>query len=105
MSAVAEDVHPRPAGSRIASCPSRFRRTHGGSSVFVDLDDIAAGVRAARKALETLRSPRNDRVCFGASLDQVTLCGLLVEERVEAIFPSATWIDLSHGGESRRRGR
>jgi hypothetical protein len=35
-------------------------------------------------------------MCVGASLHQVALCDLLVEERVEAAFAGATWVDLAH---------
>ena len=41
-------------------------------------------------------------VCVAASLDQVTLCDLLIEERVQTIFASATWVDLSHAAEFRK---
>lgn len=78
------DVPPTTWGSRIASRASRLRRAHRGGSIFVDLDDVTSGIWAAREALETLRSPQNDRVCFGAGLDQVPLFDLLVKERVEA---------------------
>ena len=44
-------------------------------------------------------------MCVGAALDQVTLCDLLVEERVEAIFATASRVDLSHGAEFGKRDR
>src|SRR5262245_61257410 len=60
----------------IASCASRLRRTHHGDSIFVDLDDVASGVCAAREAFEAFRSPENDRVGIGAGLDRVPLVDL-----------------------------
>ena len=38
----------------------------------------------------------------GASLDHVTLCDLLVEERIEADLPRAFPIDLTHEPEYRK---
>jgi hypothetical protein len=87
-----------------ASAASRLGGAHGGGSIFVDLDDPAAGVCAAGKAIETPRSPRNDCVRVSAGLDHVTLCNLPVEERVEAVFASASWVDLSHRAKFGKRG-
>jgi hypothetical protein len=72
----------------IALCSSRLRRTHRCDSIFVDLNDVASRVRAAREALEAFRSPENDRVGVAARLDHVALLDLLVEEHVEA-FPAS----------------
>ena len=88
----------------VASCPSRLRRTHRRDSIFVDLDDVASRVWAAREALEAFRSPENDRVGVAAGLDHVALFNLLVEERVEAVPASAERIDLTHQREYRKCG-
>jgi hypothetical protein len=83
---------------------SRLRGTHRRDSIFVDLNDVASRVWAPREALETSRSPENDRVGVAAGLDDVALFDLLVEERVEAVPTSPERVDLSHGREYRRRG-
>jgi hypothetical protein len=93
---------PASGGSRIASGASRLCRPHCGDPVFVDLDDVAAGVCAAREPFEAFRSPEDDRVGVGAGLDLVPLFELPVEERVQP-FPAGTeGIDLAHGREYRK---
>lgn len=101
---MAQDVDHTLAAHGIASRASRLGWPHLGDSIFVDLDRVASGVCAARKAFEPFRSPRNDRVGVGAGLDRVTLFDLLLEERVEAIFASPQGVDLSQGREYRKRG-
>jgi hypothetical protein len=77
---------PSPSdGSRIASCASRLCRTHRRASIFVYFSYVTSGVCAARKAFETFRASRDDRVGVGAGLDHVTLFDLLVKERVEGL--------------------
>jgi hypothetical protein len=66
-------------------CASRLRGTHRRDSIFVDLNDVASRVWAAREALEAFRSPENDRVRVAAGLDCIALFDLLVEEGLEAI--------------------
>lgn len=88
--------------SRIASGASRLCRPHCGDPVFVDLDDVAAGVRAARKSLEALRSPEDDRVGVGAGLNRVPLFELSVEERVQPAPARTEGIDLAHAREYRK---
>ena len=95
MLGVAEDSHRAPAAD-VPSCASRFRRTHRRDSIFVDLNDVASRVLAAREALEASRSPENDRVSVAAGLDHVALFDLLVEERVEAVPARPERIDLTH---------
>src|SRR3954453_19163656 len=75
----------RSGGSRIASRASRLRGPHRGSSVFVDLDHVASGVRSTREPFEAFRAPEDDRVGVCAGLDCAALLDLLVEERVEAV--------------------
>jgi hypothetical protein len=70
---------------RLPLCASRLRGAHRRNSILVDLNDVASRVWAAREALETFRSPENDRVGVAAGLDHVALFDLLVEERVEAV--------------------
>jgi len=89
-------------GSRIASGASRLCRPHCGDPVFVHLDDVAAGVCAARKPFEAFRSPEDDRVGVGAGLDLVPLFELPVEERVQPVPAGTEWIDLAHGREYRK---
>src|SRR6476646_426881 len=84
---------------------ARLRRTHRRCSGFVDLDHVAAGVRAAREAFEAFGAPRDDRVGVGPRLDHVPLFLLLVEERVEAVPPSTGCVDLAHRREYRKIGR
>ena len=80
---------------------SRLRRTHRRTSIFVDFNHVPSGVCAARKAFETFRASRDDRVSVGAGLDHVTLFDLLVEEGVEAVSARAEGIDLTHEAEYR----
>jgi hypothetical protein len=90
---------PASGGSRIASGASRLCRPHCGDPVFVDLDDVAAGVCAAREPFEAFRSPEDDRVGVGAGLDLVPLFELPVEERVQPVPAGTEGIDLAHGRE------
>ena len=75
---------------------TRLCRTHRRASILVDFNHVPSGVCAARKALETFRASRDDRVGVGAGLDHVTLFDLLVEEGVEAAPARAEGIDLTH---------
>jgi hypothetical protein len=93
---------PASGGSRIASGASRLCRPHCGDPVFVDLDDVAAGVCAAREPFEAFRSPEDDRVGVGAGLDLVPLFELPVEERVQPVPAGTEGIDLAHGREYRK---
>jgi hypothetical protein len=83
---------------------SRLCRTHRRAAILVDFNHVPSGVRAARKALETFRASRDDRVGVGAGLDHVTLFDLLVEEGVEAAPAHAEGIDLTHEPEYRKSG-
>jgi hypothetical protein len=83
---------------------SRLCRTHRRASIFVDFNHVPSRVCAARKAFETFRASRDDRVGVGSGLDHVTLFDLLVEEGVEAVPARAEGIDLTHEPEYRKSG-
>jgi hypothetical protein len=88
----------------IASSASRLCWTHRRSSTFVDFNNVASRVGAAREAFEAFRALRDDRVGVGAGLDHITLFDLLLEERVEAVPACAEGIDLAHQREYRKSG-
>ena len=81
------------SGTHRSGAP-RLCRPHRRDAVFVDLDDVAAGVFPAREPFEPLRSPEDDRVGVGAGLDLVALVDLPVEERIEPV-PGDSRVDRS----------
>ena len=83
--------HVLLVGGRLEAAPRkptlrtlRLRGPHRLTSIFVDLNDEASRVWAAREALEAFRSPENDRVGVAASQSHSPL-DLLVEELADAV--------------------
>jgi hypothetical protein len=70
--------------------------------MFVDFNDVASGVCAARETSETFGLPSDDRVRISAGLDDVTVFDLLVEEGVEGVPAPACRIDVTHEREYRK---
>jgi hypothetical protein len=58
---------------------------HRRSSIFIDLNNVATRIWAARETLEASRSPEDDRLGVATGLDQIALLDPLIEKRVEAV--------------------